>query len=99
LRLLRVKKRTTVRCSISHFLAWRFAKREALDNGTPYRSIFVNFILLDPLFQNDSRYGLIISPVSTGEKQRARSRTYRSPVPGIPLWTMFPFLENMAAKW
>jgi hypothetical protein len=49
-----------------------FAKKEVLHNGAPYAPTSVNFILLDSLFRKEHKYGLIISPFSTNEKQQAR---------------------------
>jgi hypothetical protein len=49
-----------------------FAKNEATYNSAPYQSISRNFILFDNLFRKEYRYGLIIYPLSTGEKQQAR---------------------------
>jgi hypothetical protein len=37
-------------------------------HGAPYRSLSVNFILLDSLFRKEYRYGLILSSFSTSEK-------------------------------
>jgi hypothetical protein len=57
-----------------------FGKNEATDNGRPYRSISMNFILLDRPFRKEYRYGLIIFPFSTSEKQQAMSGTYQTPI-------------------
>jgi hypothetical protein len=72
------QKRATARCSIGHFFV-ASETNEAPHNALPHRSISVNFILLDRLFRQEYRYGVIISPFSTNEKQQARSRTYQSP--------------------
>jgi hypothetical protein len=56
-----------------------FANNEARHNGTPYRSIFVNHILLDSQFRKEYTYDLVISPFSIGEKQQGNSRIYRPP--------------------
>jgi hypothetical protein len=56
-----------------------FANSEARHNDAPYRSISMNYILLDSLFHKEYRYDLIISPFSTDKKQQARLQTYRSP--------------------
>jgi hypothetical protein len=77
LRPLRVKKRTTPRCSIWHSFASPFTNNEAPHHGAPYRPISLNLILLDRLFRREYRSGLIISLFSAGEKQRAKSQTYR----------------------
>jgi hypothetical protein len=51
----------------STILHLRLPKGTCHSNGAPYRSISLNFILLDSLFRKEYIYGSIIPPFSTGE--------------------------------
>jgi hypothetical protein len=57
-------------CSVLHLqlcFASPSAKNEATHKGAPYRSMSLKFRLLNRLFRKEYRYGLLISPFSTGE--------------------------------
>jgi hypothetical protein len=75
LRPLRVKSGRLVVVRFGPFSSL-FSRNEAPHNGAPYQSISVNFILLDSPYRKEYRYGLVISPFSTGEKEEAMSRTH-----------------------